>query len=323
MNIKVDHIGHGKENRPSTNPASSLYKKNIKPAFIVYHNPAAPNWDAEQLHDYGKRQYVRPGVKSWNYSVDKDNVYEMVPVGEATWQAGDNLGPGNTSSISMEVCDRGAYAGDWDLFWADQENAAKLCAYLIETVDSLRPYPECMKQHYDFSGKNCPSWLRNNEGWWKKLVDMVGEYLRDSEETEPKTYRVVVASNTDYNRSLEDLQKTQKAFPTQSPFIVLNNVNDARYYRVVIAEVDRIDIARALADKAKERLSSGWIVSEWEDINFEPPGPEEKPKKPDKPDIPDDNTGPEEKPEEPELPSGLKEFLRMVYEWLKDFFNDY
>ena len=180
MNIIVDHIAPGKANRPNTNPASSLYKKIIRPEFIVYHNPAAPSWNAKQLHDYGKRQYNKPGLKSWNYSVDKDVAYEMVPPGEATWQASDNLGPGNTNSISMEVCDRGMYQNNPTLFWQDQENAARLCAHLIKTVHSLKKFPDCMRQHYHFSGKNCPYWVRREPGGWNRLLGMVDGFLKDN-----------------------------------------------------------------------------------------------------------------------------------------------
>lgn len=181
MNIIKDHQTPGRLNRPNTNPRSSLYRRVIEPEWIVYHNPHAPNWNAKRLHDFGKTKHVRPDLRSWNYSVDKDEVWEMVPVGEATFQAGDNLGPGNTNSISMEVCDRGHYSGDSTLFWADQENAARLCAFLIKTVPSLRKFPECMTQHNRWSGKNCPRWIRETPGGWNRLLGMVDNFLKETE----------------------------------------------------------------------------------------------------------------------------------------------
>ena len=198
IKIIKDYIPAGKENRPHTNPRSSLYKKVMKPEYLTYHNPHSPGWDAKRLHEYGYRQWVRPAVKSWGYSVDKDVAYQMLPNDEGGWHAGDNLGDGNTNSIGMEVCDRGAYTKDWNLFWADQDGAARLCAHLIKTIPSLKPFPECMKQHHDWSGKNCPYWIRIQSGGWQRLLGMIEEYLKVADDTKPIDpnlyYRVIIGS---------------------------------------------------------------------------------------------------------------------------------
>jgi hypothetical protein len=53
---------------------------------------------------------------------------------------------------------------DGDRLKAEQ-NAIKLCKYLINTVNSLVEFPECMKQHYNWSGKFCPQILRRENRW--------------------------------------------------------------------------------------------------------------------------------------------------------------
>ena len=49
------------------------------------------------------------------------------------------------------------------LYLQAEEHAAKLCAYLIKTVPTLKPFPDCLRQHYHWSGKNCPKWIRERK----------------------------------------------------------------------------------------------------------------------------------------------------------------
>ena len=65
------------------------------------------------------------------------------------------------------------------------------------------------------------------------------------------------------------------------------------------------------------KIEQGWVAERW--LTEVPEEPEEVKPEPE----PEIKPEPDLEPTEPEIPSGLKEFLRMVYEWLKDFFNDY
>ena len=222
MNIIQDFIPAGRRNRPVTAPQSSLYGRKMTAKYITIHNPASPGWNAKQLHDYGKSQGTVGSLKSWHFSVDKDNAYQMLPTDESGWHAGDNLGPGNTTSIAFEICDRGAYAKNWPLFWQDQEHAAEVCAHLIKTIPSLHPFPACIVQHNKWSGKNCPYWIRQESGGWQRFLNFVDKYLREPEQppADPDVfYRVIVGSYND-RANAERAMAEAKAKGFSSAFIV-------------------------------------------------------------------------------------------------------
>jgi len=177
MNIIKDYIPPGRRNRPMTAPQSSLYNKKMVARYITIHNPAAPSWDAKRLHDYGKSQGTVGSLKSWHFSVDKDNAYQMLPLDESGWHAGDGLGAGNTTTIGFEICDRGAYARNMTLFWQDHEHAAEVCAHLVKTVSTLLPFPDCIVQHNKWSNKNCPSWIRAEAGGWQRFINLIKKHI--------------------------------------------------------------------------------------------------------------------------------------------------
>ncbi len=196
MIIKERLIPAGRRNRPATNRASSLYRKEMKPQYITIHN-AGSRANAETLNRYviGTDAAARPA--SWHFSVDEKDVWQSLPTDEAAWHAGDNLGQGNTNSIGIEICDYALMNSPRNepLYLQSEEHAAKLCAYLIKTVPSLKPFPVCMKQHHDWSGKNCPSWIRGRGGW-NDFLTKVKKYI-DAEQPEPEEniwYRVFEGS---------------------------------------------------------------------------------------------------------------------------------
>ena len=58
-----------------------------------------------------------------------------------------------------------------------EENAARLIAHLLKTVPSLKPFPEVMKQHYDWTGKNCPQVIRARPNGWKDFLELVRKQI--------------------------------------------------------------------------------------------------------------------------------------------------
>jgi N-acetylmuramoyl-L-alanine amidase len=198
MNIIKDFIQPGRRNRPMTYPSSSLYNKKAVHKWITIHNAYSPSWSAKQLHDYVKSVSCANRPASWHFSIDEKSCYQALPLDESGWHAGDNLGPGNTQSIGIEICDYAMLKTPKDeaLFWQAVDHAAKLCAYLIETVPSLKQFPDCLKQHNDWSGKNCPSFIRAKKGGWVNFVHMVQEYLKGAPEPDV-WYRVIAGSYRD------------------------------------------------------------------------------------------------------------------------------
>ena len=101
--------------------------------------------------------------------VDDQRVVQHLPLDEVAWHAGDgSKGPGNTSSISIEICEN----ADGDRAKAEA-NAAELVAHLIRTVPSLLSFPECVVQHNRWSGKDCPRIIRHRSGGWEAFLAAV------------------------------------------------------------------------------------------------------------------------------------------------------
>ena len=169
-----------------TYPTSSLYQKTMQPRYITIHN-AYSRAHAKALHDYVKSTGAASRPASWHFSIDEKECYQALPTNEAGWHAGDSLGPGNTTSIGIEICDYAMLSAPKNepLFMQAVDHAAQLCAYLINTERTLQPYPACLKQHFDWSGKNCPSWIRGQANGWRNFVTLVGEYLNPSWGTHP------------------------------------------------------------------------------------------------------------------------------------------
>ena len=184
MKIIQDYIPAGRRNRPMTNPSSSLYRKKMQPKYITIHN-ANSRAPAARLHEYVKSTGAAGRPASWHFSIDEKDCYQALPTSEVGWHAGDNLGPGNTTTIGIEICDYAMYLSPQNrgLFWEAVKHTARLCVHLIQTEPTLYPYPQVLKQHHNWSGKNCPSWLRANG--WSEFVRLVGEYLEEEKESWP------------------------------------------------------------------------------------------------------------------------------------------
>jgi len=115
-------------------------------------------------------------------------------------------------------------------------------------------------------------------------------------------YRVIVASYEDREKSEKDLEKIQQLFPTKEPFIALNEVDDKKYYRVVLREVETRPQATTVVTATKEKWNNAWTVSDWEDL----PLPDE------------DEPEPEPEPEKSEAPEAPEEKEKGLPDWFVD-----
>ena len=86
--------------------------------------------------------------------------------------------------------------------------------------------------------------------------------------------RVAVGSNEDYRQSKEVKRQARALFPTHSPFIVLNEVDGGKYYRVILREVENQHQATLLVEAARAKGLSAWTVTSWTDIPFDEPDDE-------------------------------------------------
>ncbi|TQR43383.1 N-acetylmuramoyl-L-alanine amidase [Paenibacillus popilliae] len=144
------------------------------PQWITIHNTDNTSGTAESHSRYiingsGGRQ------ASWHYTVDDKAIYQHLRDNEQGWHAGDSNGPGNTTSIGVEVC---MYTGmNKEICW---RNAAWLAATLMVRhklgIDRVVP-------HKKWSGKQCPSQLLPH---WNSFIDMVKQEFGKLQKAQPK-----------------------------------------------------------------------------------------------------------------------------------------
>lgn len=134
--------------------------------YIVIHETAneAKGADAENHARYLSQ--VQDTDTSWHYTVDDHEIWQQLPDEEVGWHAGDQQTPdgGNMCGIGVELC----VNSDGD-FTRTMQNGAKLTAHLLlEHGLEL----SAVRQHCDFSGKDCPHIIRS-QGRWEAFLQMV------------------------------------------------------------------------------------------------------------------------------------------------------
>nr|WP_275576988.1 N-acetylmuramoyl-L-alanine amidase [Thalassobacillus pellis] len=100
---------------------------------------------------------------SWHYTVDEELIVQHIPDNESAWHAGDGNGPGNRSSIGIEICEN----RDGD-FKKAVSRAITLIRYLQDCYD-IPSYN--VSPHQRWNGKQCP----------KKLLPRWKDFIRHTE----------------------------------------------------------------------------------------------------------------------------------------------
>lgn len=144
-------------------PRSGVKMEKIQ--YITYHDTgnSAAGANALSNANWMTNQYsVTTSARSWHYTVDENKVIQSIPDDEITFQ-GDNY-DAYTKSIGIETCvNAGA---NMDVIW---HRMGKLCAQLMTKYDLE---VKDIKQHYDWSLKNCPQTLRRN-GLYNYAISLV------------------------------------------------------------------------------------------------------------------------------------------------------
>lgn len=144
----------------------------IHATTITIHNTdnTSPGAGAEAHNRYIRgADAVRRRV-SWHFTVDDRFIYQHLPVNELAFHAG----PANASSIGIEIC---MNSGMSEMLAYDR--AAQLSAAL--SVQLGIAVPAGLKQHFDWTGKNCPRVLRSGPDRWKSFTDLVAIHRRKIE----------------------------------------------------------------------------------------------------------------------------------------------
>lgn len=155
--IQEHIISGGRKNRPGrdTNPG----------AYITIHETgnAAKGADAAAHGAYLDSDAGERDMVSWHYTVDDHAIVQHLPDYETAYHAGDGkAGPGNTTSIGIEICVNAG--GDFE---AAKANAAALVRLLME--EHGIPLDNVV-QHNRWNGKDCPKTIRATAGAWEAFL---------------------------------------------------------------------------------------------------------------------------------------------------------
>jgi N-acetylmuramoyl-L-alanine amidase len=153
VNLIIDHI-------PYNTPCNRRPKLVIRPQSITVHSTGNQKSSARNERDWLENP-SNDRVASWHYVVDEDGIIEAIPPVEVAWHAGDGTnGPGNRSSISIEMCESG--------------NREKVLANTRGLIKHLMEKHNIRKvvRHYDWTRKNCPRILNLNGAWkeWNQFL---------------------------------------------------------------------------------------------------------------------------------------------------------
>ncbi|MFW6041829.1 MAG: N-acetylmuramoyl-L-alanine amidase [Guyparkeria sp.] len=110
-----------------------------------------------------------PRDASWHWQVDDTVAIQSFPHSVRCWHAGDGMGEdsGGDNSIAIEICVNSD---------SDFEQALQNAAQLARSIMRSENIPlKNVVQHHDWSGKDCPRWLRNRTKGidWEDFLDMV------------------------------------------------------------------------------------------------------------------------------------------------------
>lgn len=123
----------------------------LKPEYITIHG-TGENIATAKDHANNVNNNNPTLQTSWHIVVDEKEAYQVIPLNEVAWHAGDGYyGSGNRKSIGIEICESGDRRKALD-------NAISIVKALMK---ELNLDISNIRQHYDWSRKDCPRILRN------------------------------------------------------------------------------------------------------------------------------------------------------------------
>ena len=125
----------------------------ITPTSITIHNTGNIGASAKNNHNYQKNcNKSGERIASWHFTCGWDEIYQAQSTNYKCYHAGCSTG--NATSIGIEIC-----------MYNDKEKQRQAYLNAIELVKILMDYHgfsiNQVKQHYNWTKKNCPEWLRS------------------------------------------------------------------------------------------------------------------------------------------------------------------
>ena len=209
--IQRDYIAKGRKNRPGgVNPRR----------YITIHETGnkAATADAAAHGTYLKSDSAEAGRVSWHYTVDDHAIVQHLPDGETAYHAGDGAdGPGNTTSIGIEICVNAG--GDFE---ASKRNAAALVRLLMSEYGIPLYY---VVQHNRWNGKDCPRTIRGTKGGWEAFLSLCGREKPDQGIGTPAADWVATAWEKAKSKGALDGTRPTDPVTRQELAVVLDRLN--------------------------------------------------------------------------------------------------
>ena len=141
----------------------------MTPKGITVHNTANDASARSEIAYMTNNNYET----SFHYAVDDKEAVQGLPLDRNGWHASDGNGPGNRTTIAIEIC----YSkSGGERFDKAEENAAELIADLLKKYDWDI---SVVKRHYDYAPdkKYCPH--RTMDKGWDRFLNMIKAKLED------------------------------------------------------------------------------------------------------------------------------------------------
>lgn len=227
----------------------------MQPQFITIHNTAN---DAPATNEASYMKSNNNQV-SFHYAVDDLEAIHLIPDNRTAWHCGDGKGNGNMRSIGVEIC----YSkSGGEKYVKAEENAVQLTAQLL----NKHKLPiSAVKQHYHWSGKNCPHRIRANGTWnsFLKRVEVALDELQGKGEataTPAKNTPYRIKSGT-FNTKLEAENAKNKVAQNKIAslnYITIHESNGKFYFQT--GTYNSESIAKVALQKMKD-LKIIWVGS--------------------------------------------------------------
>ena len=175
VNVKVDMVRRGSYGRRGARP--------MRPRYITIHSTQNYTAGAERhslaLKRGALRTGQRPGYLIWHFTVEDRLAIQHMPTTEQGIHADFN-GPGNRSSIGVEMCEHRGNNRQ-----ATTERTAKLAAVLMKKngipLRNVVPHYHWPRRGKSPANKNCPHFLMDGGrpgAKWRGFLSRVNYYHR-------------------------------------------------------------------------------------------------------------------------------------------------
>lgn len=210
----------------------------MTPKWIVIHETGNKDKGANaKAHANYLNNVTKAGTPyvSWHFTVDSNGIYQHIPENEISWNAGDwninRTNGGCACGISIELC----VNSDGD-FNKTMQNAYELVAMLMKKWNLGANVGGIVRQHWEFSKKNCPETIRAM-GIWQQFLNSCQAQLEKL--NSPPSPPPITDYKALYEESQRQLSTTTNALAKEKSRADLLEIRAVKLQNAII-EIEKI-----------------------------------------------------------------------------------